>query len=237
MKVKIAIVGEFYPNFLPQTAINQSLDYLARSMNVSIIYDWIETTELLVNPKKVLSAYHGIWSAPGSPFKSLEGALNAVQFARENNLPHLGTCAGFQHTIIEIARNMLGYPDAHHEEYSSGSSDFFISKLACSLAGKTMKVRIEEGTQAYNCYKSPVVTEDYYCNFAINPQSREKLKHPNLVFSGTDQDGEIRIIELKDKDFFISTLFVPQAKSTPEEPHPLISGFVSAVLKRLQRTR
>lgn len=233
MKLKIAIIGEFYQNFLPHTSLNKSLDYLARSMNVLIEYKWIETTDLLANPKNILSSYHGIWSAPGSPFKSLEGALNAIRYARENNIPHLGTCAGFQHSVIEIARNILGYSDAHHEEYTPESSDLFINKLVCSLAGKTMKVQIKENTHAYNCYKTPIVEENYYCNFGINPQALEKLKHPNLVFSGTDQDGEIRILELKNNDYFIATLFVPQTKSTPREPHPLIYGFISAALKKV----
>lgn len=233
MKIRIAVIGEFNKEFLPHITLNQSLNDLSHHMNITIEYDWIETTELVANPKYVLSLYDGIWSAPGSPFKSLEGALNAIKFARENNVPHLGTCAGFQHSIIEIARDMLGFSDAQHEEYSSESpSHLFISKLTCSLSGKTMKVRVKKGTKAYNCYKKSTIEENYYCNFGINPQVLDKLKHPNLIFSGVDQDGEIRIIELKDQDYFVATLFVPQSRSTLNEPHPLIQGFISTAIRK-----
>lgn len=231
MKIKIAVTGEFHPQSITHTSLNQSLDDLARNMNTEIEYKWIDTTDLLEDPPSILSSYHGIWSAPGSPFKSLEGALNAIRYARENNIPHLGTCAGFQHSIIEIARDFLGYSEADHEEYDPESSELFISRLVCSLAGKTMSVKIKEGTQAFNCYKKSVAEEDYYCNFGINPDAMEKLRHPDLVFSGTDQDGEIRIIELKSNDYFVATLFVPQTKSTLQEPHPIIRGFISAALR------
>lgn len=233
MITRIAVIGEFYKEFLPHTTLNQSLNDLSHYMNVPIEVDWIETTELVADPTHVLSPYHGIWSAPGSPFKSLEGALNAIKFARENNVPHLGTCAGFQHSIIEIARDMLGFSDAQHEEYSSEpSSHLFINKLACSLSGKTMKVQVMEGTNAYKWYKKTSTEENYYCNFGINPHVLGKLKHKNLIYSGVDQDGEIRIIELKDQDYFVATLFVPQSRSTLSEPHPLIQGFLSAAIRK-----
>ncbi|MDC7125467.1 MAG: hypothetical protein PQJ46_07860 [Spirochaetales bacterium] len=232
MKVNIAIVGEFREDLLPHTSLTQSLDYLSEDSEFSIEYKWIDTSLLENEPQKALSGFHGIWSAPGSPFKSLDGAVNAIQYARENNIPHLGTCAGFQHTVIEIARNMLGYEEAQHEEYDSESSLLFVNKLVCSLAGKTMKIQIKDGTKAFQWYEKAEAEENYYCNFGINPEFQDKLTHSELVFSGVDKDGEIRIIELKDKDFFISTLFVPQSRSTRDEPHPIIRGFVNSAYRQ-----
>ena len=226
MKVKIAIVGEFHKDFIPHTSLNQSLDYLSMDSMIAIEYKWIDTSTLEENAQEVLSEYHGIWSAPGSPFKSLEGAVNAIQYAREKNIPHIGTCAGFQHTVIEIARNMLGYEEAQHEEYDSASSQLFVNKLVCSLAGKTMKIQIKKGSQAFRWYGKKETEENYYCNFGINPEFEKKLTHPELIFSGVDNDGEIRIIEIKENNFFIATLFVPQSRSTKENPHPIIKGFV-----------
>ena len=229
--MRIAIIGEF-ENFVPQEAINQSLEYLRNELGFEIEYKWIETTKLEENPQNELSSFHGIWSAPGGPFKSLQGAVNAIQYARENNVPHLGTCSGFQLTVIEIARNILGYKEAQHEEYNPESPQLFVSRLACSLAGKTMRIQIKEGTQAFKWYGGKEAEENYYCNFGINPDFRAELNHPYVVFSGVDLEGDVRIIEINKNDFFISTLFVPQTKSAKGNPHPLIEGFIQAAFRQ-----
>lgn len=234
MTVNIAIVGEYYDSFIPHIKLNESLQDISKKLGISLKYDWIETSDLDNNPENKLSKYHGIWSAPGSPFKSLKGATNAIQYARENNIPHLGTCAGFQHTVIEIARNLLGYEDAQHEEYDQESSKLFVNKLVCSLAGKTMTINVKDNTQSFKWYQKKEVEEDYYCNFGINPQFIDKFSHPELSISGVDDDNEIRIIEIKKNDFFISTLFVPQSKSTKVNPHPLIVGFIKSALKNAE---
>jgi CTP synthase (UTP-ammonia lyase) len=127
-----------------------------------------------------------VWIAPGSPYQSLDGALAAIRFARERNVPLLGTCGGFQHVVLEWARNVLGIEDAAHEEYLPGTSEhphpnplpvgegarprLFISRLACSLVGQTMQVRLVPGTLAAAAYGSLEAEEQYYCNFGINPE-------------------------------------------------------------------
>lgn len=230
MKPKIAIVGEYYDNFEPHLSLNRSLDYLSEEYNFE--YEWIGTERIGREKEKLLKRYSGIWSAPGSPFKSLEGALYAITFARLRDVPHLGTCAGFQHALIEFARNVLGIADAQHEEYDSKSSSLFVSKLACSLAGKTMDVWLKNGTIAHNLYGVNKTKENYYCNFGINPAFRQYLTHPKIIVSGVDQDDEIRIIEMPTNRFFLITLFVPQARSLPGSPHPVIKGFLGAVCSK-----
>lgn len=224
---KIAIVGEFYDSFEPHTALNNALDLLKDKYN--FIYEWIDTETVNAKRDSLLTHFDGIWSAPGSPFKSLDGALYAITFARQNKVPHIGTCAGFQHAILEIARNVLGIEGAQHEEYETESSILFVNKLVCSLAGKEMDVYLSENTKAQSLYSTNKTKENYYCNFAINPEFRDSVNHPDISISGVDQDNEIRIIELVDHPFFVITLFVPQAKSTRENPHPLIVGFLNAV--------
>ena len=229
-KIKIGILGEYSPNFKPHTSLNQSLEWLRDTYDFD--YRWITTESVEKQGNAILRQFSGIWSAPGSPFKSLDGAVEAIKYARINNIPHLGTCAGFQHTIIEFARNVLGIRKAQHEEYDTNSSLLFISKLACSLAGKAMTIKIIEKTKAFNCYKKNESIEDYHCNFGINPKFNGMLIHPDLKISGIDQDGEIRIIESPKNDFFIATLFVPQSRATMKEPHPIIKGFIEACMKR-----
>lgn len=229
MKTKIAIVGDYYETFETHTMLNQSLDYLKDQFDFE--YEWVETAEVQNQKDRLLDQYSGIWSAPGSPFKSLDGALYAISYARLNNVPHIGTCAGFQHAMIELARNVLGIKEAQHEEYDTESSSPFINRLVFSLVGKTMVVHIKQNTLTQKLYGVDTTQEDYYCNFAINPLFRDSLNHEQIIVSGVDQDNEIRIVELKDHPFFIITLFVPQTQSKPGLPHPVIKGFVEAVCK------
>jgi CTP synthase (UTP-ammonia lyase) len=230
MKPKIAIIGEYYNNFEPHLSLNKSLGYLNDEYDFE--YMWLETEHVENERDQLLRKYAGIWSAPGSPFKSLDGALYAITYARLKDIPHLGTCAGFQHGVIEIARNILGIEDAQHEEYDAQSSKLFINRLVCSLAGKRMDVYLKSGSLAHQLYQIDNSKENYYCNFGINPAFRQYLKHPQISVSGVDQNDEIRIIELPNHKFFLITLFVPQIRSLPDSPHPLIKGFVKAVCSK-----
>ena len=232
MKNTIAVVGEYYEGFEPHEKLNASLEHVKQKFGYNFDYEWVNTLMVEQHGEKLLKKYSGIWSAPGSPFLSLEGALYAITFARVNNIPHLGTCAGFQHTIIEFARNVLGIKEAQHEEYDANASSLFISKLVCSLAGKKMKIFLHEESKAFSCYNQKEIAENYYCNFGINPKFQDELNHPSLLISGVDQDDEIRIIEIPENKFFVATLFVPQTNSTIEIPHPLIHEFLKASLFR-----
>jgi CTP synthase (UTP-ammonia lyase) len=230
MKPRIAIIGEYCDNFEPHTSLNKSLDYLHDEYDFE--YQWVETEIVEKEEDRILSNYAGIWSAPGSPFKSLEGALYAITFARLKGIPHFGTCAGFQHSIIELARNVIGIENAQHEEYDAKSSRLFINRMVCSLAGKTMDVYLKSGTLAHKLYGIDKTRENYYCNFGINPAFKHYLTHPQIAVSGVDQDDEIRIIEIPSHRFFLITLFVPQTRSRPKSPHPLIRGFVKKVCSK-----
>lgn len=231
MKHKIAVIGDYNSTNKTHTAVGLSVEHSAKKGNKEIEVEWINTETAEREGERMFRNFSGIWSAPGSPFRSLEGSLKAVQFARENNIPHLGTCAGFQHSIIEFARNVLQIKEAQHEEYEPYSPVLFISKLECSLAGQRMKIFINKGTLAYKAYNSSETEEDYHCNFGINPRFKGQLMHPSLTISGVDQDKEIRIIEVPKHRFFVATLFVPQTNSTEQHPHPLVTRFVEECLK------
>lgn len=224
-KPRIGIIGEYDPMKTTHASLNQSLEWLKLAYEFE--YEWIDTNDVEKNCSHVLRDFTGIWSASGTPFNSLVGAIKAIEYARTNDIPHLGTCGGFQHAIIEFARNCLGIENANHEEYDSNASTLLISRLSCSLAGKTMSIQIREDSRAYQCYEKNLVEEDYYCNFGIHPNFQETLeKSPELFITGVDQDKDIRIIELPSNRFFVATLFVPHAKSTKDNPHPIIKAFV-----------
>jgi CTP synthase (UTP-ammonia lyase) len=229
MKPKVGIIGEFREALRSHVTLNESLDHVRDKYGFDFEYEWIDTEQVERLGKQLLNRLSGIWSAPGGSFKSLQGTLDAITYARENNIPHLGTCGGFQHTIVEFARNVLGIEDAGHEDYQPDASNLVISRLKCSLVGVSGIVHICNGTRAFGSYRVAATEEDFSCNFGVNPEFRAKLTHPDLVFSGTDETGEVRIAEITTHKFFLATLFVPQKRSTKEDPHPLIRDFIKAV--------
>ena len=194
---------------------------------MEITADWISTDDI---DHKLFERYSGIWIAPGSPYKNMDKTVWAIRYARENNIPCFGTCGGFQHMVIEYARNVLGFKDAQHAEYDPYASSLFISQLSCSLAGREMQLEFAPESKIAKIYGSLSAQEDYYCNFGVNPDCIGDLKQGLLNISGSDAEGEIRVIEDPDHPFFIGTLFVPQMRSTAEKPHPLVTAFLAAVV-------
>ncbi len=227
-EVRIGVIGEFEPEFLPHRATNEALEHSGAELEAEASVVWLPTDALEQGVEQTLEGFDGLWCAPGSPYRSLGGALGGVRFARERDLPFIGTCGGFQHAVLEYARNVLGFEDAQHAEYDPYASDLFISALECSLAGKKMRVEVLPGSRAFALYGRGEVEEEYYCNLGLNPDYQPDLERSGLAITGSEQDGEVRIVELPTHRFFLATLFVPQTSSAPGEPHPLVSGFVEA---------
>jgi CTP synthase (UTP-ammonia lyase) len=133
--------------------------------------------------------------------------------------------------ILEYARNVLGFKDAQHAEYDPYASQLFISQLTCSLAGREMRLSFGEGSKVASIYGALSATEQYYCNFGVNPQYVPLFRKGPLVVSGSDEEGEVRVIELPKHPFYVATLFVPQMRSAPGKPHPLVMEFLRAALR------
>ncbi len=224
--VSVGVIGDFDAEFPPHAATNAGLAHAGAGLGVEVEVRWLDTTPLEDVELNELAGYDALWCAPGSPYRSLTGALRAIRFARESDLPFIGTCGGFQHVVIEYARNVLGFADAQHAEYDPYASDLFITPLSCSLVGQTMTVRLEPGSRAAHFYDREEATEQYYCNFGLNPEQQLRLHEAGLRVSGVDQDGEARVLELPDHRFYLATLFVPQLSSAHDHPHPLISAYL-----------
>ena len=131
---------------------------------------------------------------------------------------------------------MLGIQDAEHEETAPGAPTLFISRLYCPLAGKTQTIKIVLGSHAHRAYRRKEATEQFYCNYGLNPEFRDRLDDGHLKVTGIDLNGEARIVELSGHSFYVATLFVPQMSSMPERPHPLIIAYLRAALA-FQTTR
>ena len=124
---------------------------------------------------------------------------------------------------------MLGIQDAEHEETAPEASRLVISKLTCSLVGTAQTITIVPETLAHRAYRQTAVTEQFACNYGLNPTYREPLSTAGLQVTGLDLTGEVRIVELREHRFFLATLFLPQLSSGPDRPHPLITAYMQAV--------
>src|SRR5690606_14919504 len=114
--------------------------------------------------------FDALWCVPGSPYRSMDGALRAIRAARESGRPFLGTCAGFQHAVIEYARNVLGWADAEHAESAPEASRRVVTPLACSLVEERRRVRFAPRSRLANAYGETEAEEGYHCRFGLNPE-------------------------------------------------------------------
>ena len=225
----IAVIGDFDAGYEPHSAISTAVaDAQPLSDQDVVEIVWLDTESCNGLTDSTLGEFDAFWIAPGSPYKSLDGALRVIRYARVNDAPLLGTCGGFQHVALEYARNVLGFSDAQHAEYDPYASNLFIKELDCSLAGQSMTGNITPGTAAADAYGSYAATERYYCDFGLNPDYLDDFQAGAMIVSGTDANGEPRIIELPALRFFVATLFVPQTSSARERPHPLVVAFLNA---------
>lgn len=229
---RLAIVGDFNPDFVPHTKTNDAIAHAGDHLGLPVAVDWIPSAELAGQAGARLSDYDGVWVAPGSPYRSMEGALEAIRFSREQGLPLLGTCGGCQYALIEYARNVLGVADAQHAEHDPYASVLVITPLSCSLVGQRMDVFVEQGSLAARAYAGTRATEEYYCNFGLNPDYEARLHEGGLQIIGRDANREPRILTIPAHPFFLATVFVPQLRSSPAQPHPLIVAFLRAIASR-----
>jgi len=235
--LRIGLIGDRNDSVPAHVAIPRVFAEIGAPCKLEIQPVWLETSKLAgldyEEFETELHHFDGLWCVPNCPYASMAAALRAIQFAREYHVPFLGTCGGFQHAIIEFARNVMGIADAEHAECHPAASNAIITPLSCSLVGHIGPIRLAQGTVAAKCYGRLDGTEQYHCNYGLSADFRDALEAGGMRISGFDQAGEPRIVELSDHRFFIGTLFQPERSSTAQEPHPLIVAFVAASAQRL----
>src|SRR5215212_7896835 len=219
MTTRIAFVGEYRPTFPPHPATQEACAHSAAALGAEVEAEWVATGDITID---AIGEFDGIWVAPGSPYQSLENTLAVIRHARETGVPCFGTCGGCQHIIIEYARNVLGFRDAQHAEYDPYASELFVSRLDCSLVGRELRIALASGSRVAGIYAATEAVEQYYCNFGVAPDKVDVIRGGPLRIAGSDAEGEVRVVELPGHPFFVATLFVPQMRSRPGQPHPLV---------------
>ncbi|HEX2082555.1 MAG TPA: CTP synthase [Xanthomonadaceae bacterium] len=224
----IALVGDRDEGVTAHRAIPRALDLAARSCGVEVEMQWLPTEA--IRDHGDLAGYDGFWCVPASPYRSMAGALRAIGHARTQRRPFLGTCGGFQHSVVEYARSVLGWADADHAETSPDAARPVIVPLACSLVEVTEPVILTPGTRIASAYGVERIEEGYRCRYGLGPVFRQAaFADGALRIAATDAQGEIRAIELRDHPFFVATLFQPERAALRDEVPPLVRAFVHAI--------
>jgi CTP synthase (UTP-ammonia lyase) len=224
----IALVGDHDPDVVAHRAIPKALGLAALSLGRTVDAVWVGTEKVAEDEVEALGHVDAIWVVPASPYRSMDGALAAIRRARERELPYLGTCAGFQHAVIEFARSVCGLGEADHAETSPDGGTLLVTPLACAMRGVAGRVGLAEGSRLRGIYGVEEIEEEYMCGFGLNPEHREVLERNGMRFTGFDPEGAARALELPRHPFFIATLFQPERAALHGHTPPLVRAFVHA---------
>ncbi|MGA5266439.1 hypothetical protein NCG97_04085 [Streptomyces lydicamycinicus] len=225
---RIALVGDRSDAIRSHARIPGLLEALRVRDGLDLDAYWIPTQDA----GQGMDGFDAVWVLPGSPYRSESGVLAAIRAAREGGIPFLGTCGGFQHALLEFARNVCGVPGAGHAENApeTADEDAVIVPLACSLVGHEGIVKVASGSRAAQLLGADRTPARYHCNYGPNPDYLDVLRAHGLTFTGTDESGGLRIAELPAHPFFLATLFQPELDGDGTRAHPLITGLASAAV-------
>lgn len=226
MTTRLALVGDRSPHVRSHGRVPTLLAALRARDHLDVDAYWIPTDEV---DEETIAGFDGVWLLPGSPYRSEGGALTAVRTARERGIPFLGTCGGFQHALLEYARDVCGMVTAQHGENNPAAEDQLIVPLACSLAGHEAAVHVEPDSLAGRALGTTRTVERYFCAYGLDTSRVDKLSSGGLRFTGWDADGEVRVAELPGHPFFLATLFQPELAP---DPHPIVRSFLGAAASR-----
>lgn len=232
---RIALIGDHDPAITAHRAIPLALERTATDAGLRLFWDWVGTETIDRDAAARLEAYDGIWCVPGSPYRSTEGALDAIRFARESGRAFLGTCGGFQHAMLEYARSVWGRERPAHAEIDPSADDLVIAPLSCPLVQVSGRVRFEPGSRLRAIYGAPEAEEGYHCSYGLAPAYAARLASGPLRIAARDLDREVRAVELDGHPFYIATLFQPERSALAGHAHPLIAAF--AARSRVERRR
>ena len=246
-KVTIALVGKYIQLHDAYISVVEALKHggVANSADVSI--KWVDSETVNENnAKDILSDVSGILVPGGFGDRGVEGKIQAIRYAREHHIPFLGLCLGMQLSIVEFARDVIGYSDAHSVELKPDTTHPVIHLMpdqeGIDDIGGTLRLGsypcvLDKTSKAYKEYRQETIHERHRHRYEVNNDYRTVLSEHGMILSGISPDGRIiEMIELKNHPWFIATQAHPELKSRPNRPHPLFRGFIEASLNHQQDT-
>ncbi|EMA38334.1 CTP synthase [Halobiforma nitratireducens] len=239
-EVDVALVGK-YDLEDAYMSIHESLKHAGFEVGVDVNVHWVPADEMADDYDDQLADVDGIIVPGGFGMRGSEGKVRAVQYARENDVPFLGLCLGFQMAVVEYARNVLGLEGAHSAEMDEDTPhpviDILPEQYEVEDMGGTMRLGehttvIEPETLAYELYGDTSCSERHRHRYEVNPEYFEQFEDEPLVFSGT-AGNRMEILELETHPYFLGTQFHPEYTSRPGEPSPPFLGLVEAALEQV----
>jgi CTP synthase (UTP-ammonia lyase) len=231
----IALVGDHSVDVLAHRAIENCFSVARQSNPDSVGAQWIPTDSIKPGDGKIFEPFDGIWCVPASPYRSTDGALFAIRYARENSVPFLGTCGGYQHALLEYARNVLGLEQAGHTELDSGTPLPLLEGMQCSLIEQTQPIFVTNDTFRLS-YGGDSGVEGFHCSYGLNPNYEQVFAGTPLEIVARSKDGQARAFQLKGHPFFVGTQFQPERRVLEGSLHPIVESFFAHVQSRLQPT-
>ncbi len=241
--VKIAIVGKYVKLEDSYISVIESLYHAGFANHVKVKVELVNSEKITKeNAKEVLQKYDGIVVPGGFGSRGIEGKIQTIKYARENNVPFLGICLGMQMAVVEYARDVLGLKDANSSELDENTQNPVIHIMEdqknVNKKGGTMRLGaypciLQEGSLAKKLYGKNEISERHRHRYEYNNAYRERLEKAGLKVSGTSPDGNlVEIVELENHPYFIAGQFHPELKSRPNRPAPLFVGLIKACLEQ-----
>jgi len=239
-EVNIVLIGKYTKLKDTYMSIREALIHASASLHIKPKLVWVESTDLEDNDEKlkeIMDKADGVIVLPGFGARGTEGKIKAIKYVRENNIPFLGICFGFQLAVVEFARDVLSLKDANSTEINPSTTYPVITMLddqkRVVQVGGTMrlgsqKIILKEGSIANKIYGSKVIYERHRHRYEVNPEYVDVLQKAGLVISGVSENGLVEFIELPNKKFFVATQAHPEFKSRPMSPSPLYVSFLKA---------
>ena len=241
-KVSIALVGKYTQLHDAYISVVEALKHGGIFNHTEVEIKWVDAeTVTSENVAETLADVDGILVPGGFGDRGIEGMIHAIRYARTNNVPYLGLCLGMQLSIIEFARDVIGYNDAHSIEFNPDTTHPVIALMpdqnGVEDIGGTLRLGsypciLDKDSRAFELYGSETIHERHRHRYEVNNDYRNILTENGMKLCGISPDGRIvEMIELPEHPFFVATQAHPELKSRPNRPHPLFKGFVEASLK------
>ncbi len=238
-EITVGLIGKYVELKDSYKSIAEAFIHAGVANEIKVNVKWISSETMEdVDVAEALTGLDGILVAPGFGERGILGKINAVKYARENNIPFLGICLGMQCAVIEFARNVVGLTDAHSFEMNSETPypviDLMKSQKDVSEKGGTMRLgayscKIEKGTMAYKIYGKTSIQERHRHRYEFNNDYLVQFHQAGMVTSGINPEADlVEIVELPNHPFFVGVQFHPEYKSTVEAPSPIFVQFIKA---------
>ncbi len=247
-EVTIALVGKYVELKDSYKSISEAFIHAGAVNRTKVNIKWVHSEKITSeNVEEILGEIDGVLVAPGFGSRGISGKIETIRFVRENKIPFLGICLGMQCAVIEFARNVLGMKDAHTTEIIEDckypvinmmKEQKTISKLGGTMRLGAYKCQLVPESNAFKAYNTDLISERHRHRYEFNNEYLEQFEKTGMKATGKNPEtGLVEIIEIADHPWFVGTQFHPEYKSTVDNPHPLFSSFVKAILSNKNKIK